>query len=316
MCDSSVHCLKSTFAAKYKMNKSPIAALIFTTLLAGVSSAAEVQRPEPPAATDVVTASADLQTPLTALQSHTTELVWVTDLQKAQARAKAEGKSVLLFFHGSDWCPTCAEMQRQVFDSPAFAQYARQALVLVDVDFPEKLKQDEGLRRANVALKTRFNLSPEPGESFPTIVLLNDTGETVFQETGYAGGGPAEVLPKLQRHAGAGASTAGSAAFKNLSVDEFARMAADKRNVILDVRTAKEFEAGHLPGAMNLDVNAPDFQEKAVSLDKSKTYLVHCATGVRSAKACEKLGGLDFPRLYNLPGGFKAWAKAGKPIEK
>jgi rhodanese-related sulfurtransferase/thioredoxin-related protein len=299
-----------------KINKSPIAALIFTTLLASVSSAAEIQRPEPSAATDVATASADLQKPPTALQFHTTELTWITDLQKAQTRAKVEGKSVLLFFHGSDWCPTCAEMQRQVFDSPAFAQYARQALVLVDVDFPEKHKQDEELRRANAALKARFNLSPEPGESFPTIVLLNDAGETVFQETGYAGGGPAEVLPKLQRHTETGASTASSAGFKNLSVDEFARMAADKRNVILDVRTPEEFKAGHLSGAVNLNVSAPDFQEKAASLDKSKTYLVHCATGVRSAEACEKLSRLDFPKLYNLPGGFKAWAKAGKPVEK
>jgi thioredoxin-related protein len=88
-------------------------------------------------------------------------------------------------------------MPRQVFDSPAFAQYIRQALVLVDVDFPDKHKQDVELRRANFALKARFNLSPAPDEGFPTIVLLNDTGETVFQETGYAGGGPAEVLPKL-----------------------------------------------------------------------------------------------------------------------
>jgi len=123
-------------------------------------------------------------------------------------------------------------MQRQVFDSPAFTQYARQALVLVDVDFPNKHKQDEELRRANTALKARFNLSPVPDEGFPTIVLLNDAGETVFQETGYAGGGPAEVLPKLQRHTDAGTPTA---AYKNLSVDEFARMAADKQNVILDV---------------------------------------------------------------------------------
>jgi phage shock protein E len=298
------------------MNKSPIAALMFTTFFASVSLAAEVQRPEPSAATDVAAASADSRTPLTAHQSYTTELTWLTDLQKAQAQAKAEGKSVLLFFHGSDWCPTCAGMQRQVFDSAVFAQYARRALVLVDVDFPEKHKQNEELRRANLSLKARFNLSQESGEGFPTVVLLNEAGETVFQETGYASGGPAEVLPKLQRHAGTGASTADSAAFKNLSVDEFARMAADKRNVILDVRTAKEFKAGHLPGAMNLDVNAPDFQEKAALLDKSKTYLVHCATGVRSAKACEKLGRLDFPKLYNLPGGFKAWAKAGKPVEK
>ena len=93
-------------------------------------------------------------------------------------------------------------------------------------------------------------------------------------------------------------------------------MAADKQNVILDVRTPGEFSAGHIPGAVNLDYNAPDFQEKAAALDKSKTYLVHCAAGVRSARACEKLIHLDFPNLYNLPGGFKAWAKAGQPVEK
>jgi rhodanese-related sulfurtransferase/thioredoxin-related protein len=272
-----------------------IAALIFTTLLAGMAAAA-----------------ADPQTPLTA-QPPMTGLTWLTNLPAAQARARAEKKSVLLFFHGSDWCPACVEMQRQVFDSPAFAQYARRALVLVDVDFPDKHKQDEELRRANAALKARFNLSPVPDEGFPTIVLLNDAGETVFQETGYAGGGPAEVLPKLQRHTETGAPTA---AYKNLSVDEFARMAADKQNVILDVRTPAEFSAGHIPGAVNLDFNAPDFQAKAAALDKSKTYLVHCAVGGRSVRACEKMSRLDFPNLYNLPGGFKAWAKAGQPVEK
>jgi rhodanese-related sulfurtransferase len=207
-------------------------------------------------------------------------------------------------------------MQHQVFASPEFVQYARRALVLVDVDFPQKSVQSEELKRINLALKARFNLSPESGEGFPTIVLLNDAGETVFQETGYAGGGPAEVLPKLQRHAGTGATPVTSAAYENLSVEEFARMADDKQNVILDVRTPEEFQAGHIPGAVNLNVSAPDFQEKAASLDKSKTYLVHCATGVRSAKACEKFSRLDFPNLYNLPEGFKAWAKAGKPVEK
>jgi phage shock protein E len=164
-------------------------------------------------------------------------------------------------------------------------------------------------------LKAKFNLSQESGEGFPTIVLLNQAGETVFQETGYSGGGPAEVLAKLQRHTDTPAST-NSVGFKNVGVEEFARMTADKQNVILDVRTATEFNAGHLPGAVNLDVNAPDFPEKAASLDTSKTYLVHCASGVRSVKACEKLSRLNFPKLYNLVGGFKAWAKAGQPVEK
>ena len=122
-------------------------------------------------------------------------------------------------------------------------------------------------------------------------------------------------MPKLQRHTEADALPT-DAAYKNLSVDEFARMAADKQNVILDVRTATEFKAGHLAGAVNLDLNAPDFEAKAALLDKSKTYLVHCASGGRSVKACEKLRRLDFPKLYNLPGGFRAWAQAGKPVEK
>ena len=265
--------------------------------------AADVQTPEIPATPAV-------------RQSIQTELTWLTDLPNALVRAKAEGKSVLLFFHGSDWCPPCVEMQHQVFESPDFIQYARRALILVDVDFPQKSSQSEELKRSNLALKARFNLSREPSEGFPTIALLDDAGETVFQETGYAGGGPAEVLPKLQRHPGTGATPAATAAYKNLSVEEFARMADDKTNVILDVRTPAEFAAGHIPGAVNLDVTASDFQAKAAALDRSKTYLVHCASGVRSARACDKLNQLDFPNLYNLPGGFRAWAKAGKPFEK
>lgn len=241
-----------------------------------------------------------------------TELTWFTDLVKAQEKANRENKSVLLFFHGSDWCPTCHEMQKQVLDSPEFIAYASQALVLMDVDFPEKVKQDEALQKANLALKNKFNV----GDNFPSIVLLNESGETVFQEAGYWGGGPVEVLPKLQRHAESPIATTDSKGYKDLTVAEFAKMAADKQNVILDVRTAQEFAAGHITSAVNLDVMAADFEKKAGELDKSKTYLVHCATGVRSVRACDKLDKLDFPKLYNLPGGFKAWVKAGEPVEK
>jgi rhodanese-related sulfurtransferase len=104
--------------------------------------------------------------------------------------------------------------------------------------------------------------------------------------------------------------------FKNVGVAEFEKLRADKKNVVLDVRTKKEFEEGHMPGAVNIDVNAADFQEKVAKLDKSKTYLVHCAAGRRSVKACEKLGTLSFPKLYNLEGGFGAWQKAGNKPEK
>src|SRR5262245_3196654 len=110
-----------------------------------------------------------------AREAGASDLVWSTDYSKAQTQAKAEKKLVLLFFHGSDWCPTCKEMQQQVLDSPEFAGYARQALVLVDVDFPEQGKQSDELKRANAALKVKFNT----GENFPSIVLLNAGGDTL-----------------------------------------------------------------------------------------------------------------------------------------
>ena len=104
---------------------------------------------------------------------------------------------------------------------------------------------------------------------------------------------------------------------KNVGVEEFDKLRADKKNVVLDVRTAKEFASGHIAGAVNLDWNGPDFEKQAAALDKSKTYLVHCAAGGRSAKACALMNSkLKFTSCYNLEGGMKAWEKAVKPVEK
>lgn len=105
--------------------------------------------------------------------------------------------------------------------------------------------------------------------------------------------------------------------FKNIGPDEFEKLRADKNAVVLDVRTPKEFAAGHIAGAANLDWHAADFETKVGQLDKSKTYLVHCASGRRSALACDKLSSrLGFTNCYNLEGGFKDWEKAGKPVAK
>ena len=104
--------------------------------------------------------------------------------------------------------------------------------------------------------------------------------------------------------------------FKNIGVDEFDKLRKQTNTIVLDVRTPKEFVAGHISGATNIDWYASDFEKKVSGLDKSKTWLVHCAAGVRSAKAADKLTGLRFTNVYNLEGGMKAWEKAGKPVEK
>lgn len=116
--------------------------------------------------------------------------------------------------------------------------------------------------------------------------------------------------------ASAGEQSRAQTHVRKVGVDEFEKLWRDKHNVVLDVRTKKEYEAGHIPGAVNLDVNSTDFRQKVSKLDKDKVYLVHCAAGVRSARACAALEQLGFKDLADLTSGFKGWEKAGKPVEK
>ncbi len=104
---------------------------------------------------------------------------------------------------------------------------------------------------------------------------------------------------------------------KRIGLEEFDKLRAANTNiVILDVRTAAEFEKGRMAGATNIDFNSLRFEEKVGALDKSKTYVVTCAVGVRSARACKKLQALGFHELYDLAPGFDGWKKAFRPIEK
>src|ERR1700739_3376409 len=89
---------------------------------------------------------------------------WMTDLPKAEAKAKAEKKLVLMDFTGSDWCHPCMALHKNVLTSPEFEAYAKTNLVLVVVDFPQSKPQTEELRKANDRLKDKFQI-----EGFPTI---------------------------------------------------------------------------------------------------------------------------------------------------
>ena len=122
------------------------------------------------------------------------------------------------------------------------------------------------------------------------------------------------LLPALVQSAGQAASPA--AAVKRIGVEEYDKLRANTEHVLLDVRSVAEFEKGRIPRAVNIDINAKAFEEKVGALDRNKTYLVNCAVGMRSAKACKKLETMGFKNLYDLGPGFDGWKKAGKPIEK
>jgi thioredoxin-related protein len=116
------------------------------------------------------------------LQVSAAEEGWLTDLSKAKARAKAEKKMVLLDFNGSDWCPPCKALRKNVLSSPEFVEYAKKNLVLVDVDFPRHTQQPEELKKANQALSEKFSI-----EGYPTIVVLSSDGKELKKKVGYDG---------------------------------------------------------------------------------------------------------------------------------
>lgn len=90
---------------------------------------------------------------------------------------------------------------------------------------------------------------------------------------------------------------------------------SSERPVLLDVRTPGEFQSGTIKGSMNIDFNAPDFEDEIAKLDRSKTYLVYCRSGNRSGQALPMLEQLNLSKIYHLDGGIKAWKAAGNPVE-
>ena len=85
----------------------------------------------------------------------------------------------------------------------------------------------------------------------------------------------------------------------------------DMTNVtaVIDVRTPEEFAAGHLEGAMNIDVEGADFAGAVSTLDKAGTYVLYCHSGRRAGMALETMTNLGFTNLTNA-GGIDAAASA------
>lgn len=98
--------------------------------------------------------------------------------------------------------------------------------------------------------------------------------------------------------------------FQRASVQEFDKLRTRPEAVVVDVRTQEEFADGHLPKAGLIDIKSKDFLATIAALDRSKLYLVNCAAGVRSVKACQSFAALGFTNVVNLDGGFTAWKKA------
>lgn len=91
---------------------------------------------------------------------------------------------------------------------------------------------------------------------------------------------------------------------QNVTVEELPEMLKNDSLQVVDVRSLEEYDNGHLPGAILINVSEDTFDNKVdVVLSKDKPVLVYCRTGVRSSTAAKKLKEKGY-NVYNLVGGY------------
>lgn len=120
------------------------------------------------------------------------ELTWHTDMSKATDVSIKENKPMFLFFTGSDWCGWCIRLQKEVFKTPEFIKWAKENVILVELDFPRKNEQTDAVKMQNAQLQQQLQV-----RGYPTVWFVSaaKTAEakvnlTALGSTGYVAGGP------------------------------------------------------------------------------------------------------------------------------
>lgn len=109
-------------------------------------------------------------------------------------------------------------------------------------------------------------------------------------------------------------AAAAPASGASLSPSDFAAAAQLPNTVLLDVRTPAEFAAGHLVGAVDVDVESAGFITELGQLDKTKNYAVYCRSGNRSKVAMTAMQQAGFTSVFDLDGGITAWKSANGEV--
>jgi protein disulfide-isomerase len=117
---------------------------------------------------------------------------WTTSFRQAQAEAKKTGKLILADFTGSDWCTWCVKLTNEVFKTDTFKKWAKENVVLLYLDFPQRTPQAAALKRQNQLLSQKYGV-----RGFPTILFLTADG-AVAGRAGYKAGGPDAWIASVQ----------------------------------------------------------------------------------------------------------------------
>lgn len=117
---------------------------------------------------------------------------WYEDFDGAAELAQSSSKYMFVNFTGSDWCPWCMKLRDEIFKTEEFQIYARDHLILVEVDFPRAKQQSQELAEKNQKLAGKYGV-----QGLPTILLISPQGD-LAATTGYRRGGAIEYVDHLK----------------------------------------------------------------------------------------------------------------------
>ena len=119
---------------------------------------------------------------------------WQTDFETAKKIAAEKDEHIVLVFQGSDWCAPCIKLDREIWNTKEFKNYAAANFVLLKVDFPRKKKNklESIQQQKNNSLMEKYNKNG----FFPFVAVLDKNGN-VLGTTGYKKMKPAEYIKLL-----------------------------------------------------------------------------------------------------------------------
>lgn len=104
-------------------------------------------------------------------------LTWYTNIQEADHISKTSGKPIFAFFTGSDWCGWCRKLQRDVFAKPEFVSWAKDKVVLLELDFPRGKQLPADLMQQNSTLQQVLQV-----QGYPTVWLITLNNDEANQQ--------------------------------------------------------------------------------------------------------------------------------------
>ncbi len=117
------------------------------------------------------------------------EKIWLTDASQAIEESKLSGKPIFAFFTGKEWCSWCKKLERQVLSKEGFINYAKENLVLLELDFP---RGKRNLPQKQIELARKFNI-----KGYPTVILM-DSSTNKIAKTGYESMSPIQYVDHVK----------------------------------------------------------------------------------------------------------------------